>query len=576
MANEKSKAEQYRDERKARIAKSAKKNAPKLEKANTARKLAGKIISIVLAVVIGLGVIGLVLNYYGVPQRVLTIGGVGSDQKVTVAEYQYYYMRTYNNLVSQVQQYSQYGYDYGYDISLAPDKQTKTTQDADGNEITWAEMLHDETIKLAQTYKAYYNEALKKDIKFTKADEVTVQQTIDSYKESAESAGSGSTDGSTGRQYSLNAYLRKVFGNGVNKSFLKKEIKIQLMAQKYYQVRSDELAAGYEQTEIDKAYKEAKDTYDLVTARVYAFSNETLSANDGESDDALKARQTKSDAKTKADAQAFFKAVTDEASFITKAEALNKDTEDYDVATTRVNAVKSTFEQNFSSDVASWLFDSARKVGEKKLITDEEGGRYFIVLITKGAHQEETVNVRHILFSTVDNSSGEALSAEEVAKAKKNAEDALKKFNDGDKTEDSFAALATELTEDTGSSSTGGLYENVIPGQMVKEFNDWIFDANRKEGDVEIVETQYGYHVIYFVSKGGAYYDATIRNSKAQEDIEAESNELLDGETYEVGFGPRRLDYAEKGVLKKINKLIEISNANASASASAGNGQYSY
>ncbi len=572
MANEKSKAEQYRDERKARIAKSAKKNAPKLEKANAAKKTASKIISIILSVVIGLGVLGLILNYYGVPQRLISIGGVGSDQHVTIAEYQYYYMRTYNNLVNQVQQYSQYGYDYGYDTTLAPDKQTQTTTDEDGNEITWGEMLHEQTIQFAQTYKAYYNEALKMGLEFTEADEATLEKTLEDYKESADSAGSSSSNGSD-IKYSLNAYLRKVFGNGVNKSFLKKQIKIQIMAQKYYQARSKEIAKGYTDEEIKKEYEAAKDTYDLVTARVYTFTNETLTAEDGETDDALAARQTKSDAKTKTDADAFLKAVTDEKTFVAKAEELNKDTADYDADSTLMTAIKSTFESNCSSDVATWLFDSARKVGDKTMITDSDNGTYYIIYLVKGMHQENTVNVRHILFSTVDTSSGEALSEEEIAKAKTNADDALKSFNDGDKTEDSFAALAADLSEDTGSSSNGGLYENVLPGQMVSEFNDWCFDANRKPGDVEIVETQYGYHVMYFVSKNGSYYDSAIRSSKASTDIETESTELLEGDTYKLDFSAGLCQFAERGVLKKINNLISISNANSASSAAS---SYSY
>ena len=76
MANEKSKAEQYRDERKARIAKSAKKNAHSMEKRNTAKKVVGKVISIVLCAVIVLGIVGFSLNYYGALQRVIKIGGV--------------------------------------------------------------------------------------------------------------------------------------------------------------------------------------------------------------------------------------------------------------------------------------------------------------------------------------------------------------------------------------------------------------------------------------------------------------------------------------------------------------------
>ena len=34
---------------------------------------------------------------------------------------------------------------------------------------------------------------------------------------------------------------------------------------------------------------------------------------------------------------------------------------------------------------------------------------------------------------------------------------------------------------------------------MVTNFNDWIFDASRKPGDTGIVESDYGYHIIYFV-----------------------------------------------------------------------------
>ena len=33
---------------------------------------------------------------------------------------------------------------------------------------------------------------------------------------------------------------------------------------------------------------------------------------------------------------------------------------------------------------------------------------------------------------------------------------------------------------------------------MVDAFENWCFDANRNPGDTGIVETTYGYHVMYF------------------------------------------------------------------------------
>ncbi len=572
MANEKSKAEQYRDERKARIAKSAKKNAHSMEARNTAKKVANKVISIVLCAVIVLGVVAFSLNYYGALQRVIKIGGVGSDQSVSIAEYEYYYMRAYNQVRYQAQYY-QYYYQTsnGYDLSLTPEEQTQTTKDADGNEITWAEKLHEDTLEIIQLHKAYYNEALKMGLKLTKADEAFIDKQIEDLRDEAKSAGSNSSSSNSENKvtYSLNAYLRKVYGGSINERFLRKQLKIQVLAQKYLTERTNEIAKDYDQKDIDAEYKKDTTAYDFVTFRAYTFKTTELTKEDKETDDALKARQAKANAEVKKNANDFYNAVTNDATFTAKAKELNKDTADYNVdKETKYSMLKSTAQSTFSEDAAKWLFDSSTKVGSKKLFSDEENGKYIVVLALSKPHQEQTVTARHILFQTKDQNSGNDLSEEEIAKKKTQAEDVLKKFNEGDKTEDSFAALANEYNEDTGSSSNGGLYEHIYPGQMVTEFNDWVFDANRKAGDVELVETDYGYHIIYFVAKDGKdYYDSAIRSSKANKDIETETKALQEGKDYVVGLGPRRMNYAEKRVLKKIKYLVELSNANSSSSA---------
>lgn len=572
MANEKSKAEQYRDERKARIAKSAKKNAHSMEARNTAKKVVNKVISIVLCAVIVLGVVAFSLNYYGALQRVIKIGGVGSDQSVSIAEYEYYYMRAYNQVRYQAQYY-QYYYQTsnGYDLSLTPEEQTQTTKDADGNEITWVEKLHEDTLEIIQLHKAYYNEALKMGLKLTKADEAFIDKQIEDLRDEAKSAGSNSSSSDSENKvtYSLNAYLRKVYGGSINERFLRKQLKIQVLAQKYLTERTNEIAKDYDQKDIDAEYKKDTTAYDFVTFRAYTFKTTELTKEDNETDDALKARQAKANAEVKKNANDFYNAVTNDATFTAKAKELNKDTADYNVdKETKYSMLKSTAQSTFSEDAAKWLFDSSTKVGSKKLFSDEENGKYIVVLALSKPHQEQTVTARHILFQTKDQNSGNDLSEEEIAKKKTQAEDVLKKFNEGDKTEDSFAALANEYNEDTGSSSNGGLYEHIYPGQMVTEFNDWVFDANRKAGDVELVETDYGYHIIYFVAKDGKdYYDSAIRSSKANEDIEAETKALQEGKDYVVGLGPRRMNYAEKRVLKKIKYLVELSNANSSSSA---------
>ena len=83
---------------------------------------------------------------------------------------------------------------------------------------------------------------------------------------------------------------------------------------------------------------------------------------------------------------------------------------------------------------------------------------------------------------------------------KSKIEEIQAEWEETDQTEDDFATLATEKSEDTGSASNGGLYEEVYPGQMVDAFDAWCFDAARQPGDTGIVKTEYGYHVMYFSS----------------------------------------------------------------------------
>ena len=113
------------------------------------------------------------------------------------------------------------------------------------------------------------------------------------------------------------------------------------------------------------------------------------------------------------------------------------------------------------------------------------------------------VDVRHILVKVAGGTTGEdgsvTYSDEEWKTCEEAAQAILDAWLAGDKTEESFAALAAEKTEDPGSQATGGLYEQVYEGQMVPEFNDWCFDASRQYGDYGLVKTTYGYHVMFFV-----------------------------------------------------------------------------
>ena len=137
------------------------------------------------------------------------------------------------------------------------------------------------------------------------------------------------------------------------------------------------------------------------------------------------------------------------------------------------------------------------------------------------------VDVRHILVQVKGGTTAEdgstTYSDEEWKTCEEAAQAILDEWLAGDKTEESFAALATEKTEDPGSQATGGLYEQVYEGQMVAEFNDWCFDESRQYGDYGLVKTTYGYHVMFFVGSEPQWI------SYAESDwMNEQSNKLLE------------------------------------------------
>ena len=174
--------------------------------------------------------------------------------------------------------------------------------------------------------------------------------------------------------------------------------------------------------------------------------------------------------------------------------------------------------------MAEWAFGGEAELNDVLLLEDSDEasnrGYYYVYMLSRepSIDNTKTVNVRHILFNINAHMDEDDPDEDEAFKeCKKLAEETLKEWEDGDATEDSFAALATEKTEDPGSIATGGLYENVATGQMVQPFNDWIFDDSRKAGDTDIIKTSYGYHIMYYVSDGDPLWKTNAENALINE-----------------------------------------------------------
>jgi hypothetical protein len=166
--------------------------------------------------------------------------------------------------------------------------------------------------------------------------------------------------------------------------------------------------------------------------------------------------------------------------------------------------------------------------------TNEDGteekvvnGFYVLYYVGMTDNRFPLANVRHILVTpeggTYNSQTGQTTyTAEEMAGAKVKADELLAQWLAGEATEESFIELAKKESTDPGSKDNGGLYEDVYPGQMVTNFNDWCFDESRKPGDSGIVESTYGYHLMYYVSDSETIYrDMLIQNTLMAADTES-------------------------------------------------------
>ncbi|MDR0880517.1 MAG: peptidylprolyl isomerase [Clostridioides sp.] len=129
---------------------------------------------------------------------------------------------------------------------------------------------------------------------------------------------------------------------------------------------------------------------------------------------------------------------------------------------------------------------------KKTKISDEEIKKYYDT--HKDEFKKDEVKASHILLKTVDDNN-KPLPKEKIEKAKKKAEEALKKVKAGE----DFAKVAKEYSQDS-SAQSGGDLGTFGRGQMVAEFEKAAFSM--KVGDIsDLVKTQYGYHIIKLTDK---------------------------------------------------------------------------
>ncbi|MCR4616004.1 MAG: peptidyl-prolyl cis-trans isomerase [Clostridiales bacterium] len=553
-------AEQYRQERKKRLAQAAKKNSKK--SIGGSSKKAGMIIKeiiaalLIIAIVFGVGFF--VADKSGAIAKFSIAMTVGNT-KITSAEFAYMYYQKYQSFASQAAQYEQYygSNVLGLDTSKSPKGQESPYKDDSDNVIMWDKYIENETVSWLNEFIVLYKEALANNYKLTDEEKSEIESQIADLTSSAKQ-----------NNMSLNAYLYNLYGSGINKNVVEKFMNMEKIVARYQEDKQQGFKDSHTDEALDEEYNKDKDKYDVVSLRIFSLST-TLEQDEGETEEAFTARKEKNSAELKAKAQAVYDATTNVETFLAaaKANAVVEEGKEYDAdEETESNRIsKESLTSKINDKAAEWAFADERKVGDKAQYETDSG--YYVVILTETQYPAQAVNVRHILISFHEDSSDTSDPTEEEKTAAKAKADSIYAEWKKDPTEDNFATLATDNTTDTGSKENGGLYENVTPGQMVRAFDNWCFDRSRKAGDTDIVETTYGYHIMYFSSRSEDYiWRTNLRESLSQDDYSAYFEEALKKDSYKLVKNTKGLAKGTKKGLEIVDMQIAYNNSSSSLS----------
>ena len=466
----------------------------RLEEEKKNRKTRNKFILIGILIVLMIVLVIFVNSrlFYNVTTA-LTVG----DTNYSVARMNYEYQKAYMNFN---QTYGQYF------SSLIDTSRSLKDQSCpfDANGGTWDDYFKQSAETNLTQLSAVYAKAVAEGYTLTEDEAAEIDTAVENYRAYGKSLGYAT----------LNKFLSAYFGTGNSEKTVRANMAEELIASRY----ADDIYSSFTYTdeELDAYYAENADSYDYVNVLYTLIS---AAANDEEGIDADTAKAAAED-KAKVILAGAGSSVEDFRAAVLK----ETETEATETSYT-VTSFLSRYEGSVERD----------DIAEGKVFSHStDSGVYVVYVLGTESNDYPTVNVRHILVKAVDADGDGTYSDTE----KQTAYDAVKAIENewlaGGGTEEGFAALANEKSEDAGSNTNGGLYENIYKGQMVTEFNDFCF-GERETGDYAIVygesSAYAGYHLVYFSGENALYSRIIAENAMRQEDGAAAINDLTVGLT---------------------------------------------
>lgn len=435
------------------------------------------IVEAVVVLVIVVGIIGFSLyrsaSSYVNTSKAVTIDG----EKYSVTDVNYFYYAYYN----------QYCQDYASYIDYMFDNEKSLKDQMYDDSVSWFSYFMDQTIEsMVHTVEAA-KQADEAGFKLSEASEKEIQDYIEGFQTSAENAGQ-----------SADEYISAIYGAGMTMKRYEQLMRMTYTAKEYADEVSTRLA--YTDDQVTEYYENNKDSF------IYASYERAYIKACDPSDQPTEEEKTA--AKNTADQ--IYAAVENGESLETVAKAYN--------------AVYYATDDAYYSDAYSygdWLFREDRQAGDKTII-DDGAGYYVMIFNSRGRHDYPTVNIRDIFFKVDKDSLDQTASdySDQLSQLYEDscskAEDIQKAWQDAGGDEASFAKYADENTSTEGLE--GGLYEQMTTGTLDTNVDKWCFDSSRKSGDSQIIYTDDGFHLVYFVGEGEPSWKVEVRKAMRTQD----------------------------------------------------------
>jgi len=480
-----------------------------------------------IAVVLVVAVV-LILNsslMYKIPA--FTVG----SKSYNASEVSYRYANQYYTFANQ---YGSYASIFGLDTSNGIQGLNKQACPMLENGGTWKDYFLNAAKEelVHSTILGQY--AAEKGITLDEDDKAQIDAAFEGIEEQAQSVGYISADNMLAANY----------GTGVNQALIRRAYEDSTLASKAAEALTDSFTYTPEELEAKyQSYEGSQDFFDYAYAYIAAERVESTNDAGETSSDVTPETLAAAEEKANAIADAYNKPAEEKPADDKTAEEKPAELDPADRLIEAANSVdasamRQTHVSGSSIPAADWMRSAERKAGDITVEPDSSGC-YVVVFLARDDNHYATANVRHILVMAEADENG-SYTDEAKAAAKTRAEEILAEFESGDKTEESFAALAELYSEDVGSNTNGGLYENVGKGQMVPEFDAFCF-AGHKPGDTGIVYGESGsyagYHVMYYVGEGEIYSDVIADEDLRNEAANAWIEEKKAANPTKEGFG---------------------------------------